>query len=106
MRVDKKISSKNLRERVKECLAGKVDVQLGKNGITEEFIREVKNRLEKHGVVKVRVLKSARKTLGVDVEKLAENIAERTRSQVCEVRGFTFILKASPFTAGMKYKSL
>jgi len=92
MRVDKKISSKNLRERVKERLAGKVDVQLGKNGITEEFIREVKNRLEKHGVVKVRVLKSIRKTLGVEVEKLAEDIAEKTQSRLYEVRGFTFIL--------------
>jgi len=92
MWVDKKISNKDLEERIKERVAGKVDVQLGKKGVTEAFIKEVKNRLEKHGVVKIRVLKSLRRALGIEIEKLAEEIAEKTQSKVYEIRGFTFIL--------------
>ncbi len=92
MWVDKKTSNKDFEEKIKERVAGKVDVQLGKKGVTEAFIREVKNRLEKQGVVKIRVLKSLRRTLGIEIGKLAEEIAEKTQSKVYEIRGFTFIL--------------
>jgi len=92
MWMGEKISNKNLKEKIKERVAGKVDVQLGKSGVTEEFISEVKNRLKKQGVVKIRVLKSLRKTCDIDIEKLAREIAEKTESRIYEVRGFTFIL--------------
>ena len=92
MRLGKEISDKNFEEKIKERIAGKVDVQLGKRGVTEAFIREVKSRLDKHGVVKIRVLKSFRRTFSVDVEEIAERVAEETQSKVYEVRGFTFIL--------------
>jgi len=71
---------------------GKIDVQLGKSGITETFIREVESRLKKQGVVKIRVLKSFRRMFNVDIERVAVEIAEKTSSRVYEVRGFTFIL--------------
>ncbi len=92
MRVDKEIYDKDLKEKIKERVAGKVDVQLGKNGLTDAFINEVKTRLEKHGVVKIRVLKSFRKTYSDDIDAIAREIAERTNSRVYEVRGFTIML--------------
>jgi len=92
LRVDKEIYDKDLKEKIKERVAGKVDVQLGKNGLTDAFINEVKTRLEKHGVVKIRVLKSFRKTYSDDIDAIAREIAERTNSRVYEVRGFTIML--------------
>ncbi len=92
MRVDEEIYDKNIEEKIKERAAGKIDVQLGKNGITEGFINELKTRLKKHGVVKIRVLKSFRKTYTDDVDSLANTLAEKTESRVYEIRGFTIIL--------------
>jgi len=92
LRVDKEIYDKDLKEKIKERITGKVDVQLGKNGLTDAFINEVKTRLEKHGVVKIRVLKSFRKTYSDDIDAIAREIAERTNSRVYEVRGFTIML--------------
>ena len=82
-----------IKEEVKRRLEGKVDVQLGKRGVSESFIREVRNRLDKKGVVKIRVLKSYLKTDGSDVESLAELIASRTGGVIRDVRGHTFILE-------------
>jgi RNA-binding protein len=90
--VDKKIYDKDLKESIKERVAGKVDVQLGKNGLSEGFINEVKNRLDKHGVVKIRVLKSFRRAYTDDVEFIAKTIADLTNSRVYETRGYTIIL--------------
>jgi len=90
--VDKKVRGKRFEKKIKERITGKVDVQLGKNGITEGFLRELKNRLEKHGIVKVRVLGSFRKTYTDDVNAVAVTLAEKTRSRVYEIRGFAIIL--------------
>jgi len=92
MWVDKEVSNKGLEEKIKERVAGKVDMQLGKTGVTEGFLRELKYRLEKHSVVKVRVLRSFRKTTCEDLEALANKLAKETGSKVYEIRGFTFIL--------------
>jgi len=92
MWVAEEIHDKNLEEEIRKRRAGKVDVQLGKKGITEEFIREVKNRLEKHGVVKIRILKSFRRITGMDRRDIARIVAEKTGAQLLEVRGYTFTL--------------
>lgn len=67
-------------------------MQLGKNGITSEFLRELKTRLEKYGVVKIRVLKSFRKTFTDNISAVAGILAEKTNSLVYEIRGFTITL--------------
>jgi len=40
--------------------------------LTKAFIEDVKRRLEKHGVVKIRVLKSYRRMHICDINELAE----------------------------------
>jgi RNA-binding protein len=92
MWVDKEISNKNIKEKISERVAGKIDMQLGKSGITEAFLKEVEFRLKKQKVVKIRVLKSFRRVFNTSIEKIAEEIAEKTNSRVYEVRGFTFTL--------------
>lgn len=92
LRLDKKVYDKDTEKKIKERIAGKVDMQLGKNGITQGFLSELKNRLEKHGVVKVRVLKSYRRTSEVSIEDVAKQLASSTNSRIYEIRGFTIIL--------------
>lgn len=92
MWMDKEVHDKSLEKKVKERIAGKTDVQLGKGGVTEGFINEIKTRLDKHGVVKIRVLRSFRRNYDGDIDSLAGSIAERTESKVYEIRGFTIIL--------------
>ena len=52
-------------------------MQLGKNGLTKEFLGEIKKRFEKPGVknIKVSVLRSARESKA-DVKNYAEEIVK------------------------------
>ncbi len=66
-----------------------VDVIVGKNGLTEGIENEIKRRLETSGMIKVRLLKSARaKVSDEDMARLAERIG----AVVGEVRGYTYVL--------------
>lgn len=93
--MDKKIYDENSYEKIKVRISGKVDMQLGKNGITEGFLSELKNRLDKQGVVKIKILRSFRRSHEEDVEQVAKYLAEQTGSSVYEIRGFTLILVRS-----------
>lgn len=66
-------------------------LQVGKNGITESFIMEVRTQLKHSRVLKVRILKSA---LGEkDRKEIASEVAEKARASLLDVRGHTFTLK-------------
>ncbi len=93
MRVEKKIYDKNYGEKIRERIAGKTDLQLGKNGLSKSFIKEVRRRLEKNGVVKIRVLKNfIRVNKDIDRREVAEKVAKIVGAKLLEVRGYTFIL--------------
>ena len=64
-------------------------VRIGKNGITEGILREVRNVLKKDKVVKIKCLKVIPTDVARDIGK---NIAELTNSEVVDVRGKTIIL--------------
>ncbi|HDD33771.1 MAG TPA: YhbY family RNA-binding protein [Thermofilaceae archaeon] len=73
-----------------------VVVRVGKRGITDALIRELDNILKARGVVKVKLLRSFRESYDVDREvraRLAEELAERLRAEVIDVRGYTIVLK-------------
>lgn len=65
-------------------------IWMGKKGVTQEVIEEVSKQLDQDEVVKVRVLKSALQTSKREV--LASLIAEKTGSELIEVRGNTFVV--------------
>ena len=69
------------------------EIQLGKNGITENFIVSLKTQFNSSRTVKVSVLPSARESKG-DVKKystiLLEKLGENYTSRVI---GFTIVLK-------------
>jgi RNA-binding protein len=97
MWMEEKIHDQDYKEEIRKRVAGKTDLQLGKKGITENFIREVKNRLEKQGVVKIKILRSFRRSAELDRRDIARIVAEKTGARLVEVRGYTFIL-AKPRT--------
>ena len=55
------------------------EIQLGRKGITPEFIKDIENRLEKHRniTLKVSVLKSIRPEGKADVKKYADELVEK-----------------------------
>jgi len=68
-------------------------IQLGKQGITDNFIETLKNQFKKHENVKISVLKSA----GHDknkIKKYSEEILEKLgKNYTSKVIGFTIVLK-------------
>jgi|TARA_B100001971_G_C17663385_1_gene273957 RNA-binding protein YhbY len=54
------------------------EIQLGKKGLTQEFIQDIEKRLDKYrnASIKVHVLKSARESKA-DVKKYAEEIIKK-----------------------------
>lgn len=96
MRVEKKIHGK-IEELVSVKIHSRSDVQLGKKGLSKGFIEEVKNRLEKRGVVKIRILKSFIRSSGLDKELIARDVADACGAELRDMRGYTFILVKKRF---------
>ncbi|MGB9827807.1 MAG: YhbY family RNA-binding protein [Thermosphaera sp.] len=90
--MDEEVRGEDFRERLKERRRGKVDIRIGKKGVTESLLEEVRRRLEKQGVVKVKVLKSARAEPGFNREEFAEEVARAVGGVLKEVKGYTFII--------------
>ncbi len=65
-----------------------VTLHVGKNGITEALIDELKEQIRTKRIVKVKMLRSSG-----DRKKLGAELAERTGAELVEVRGFTVVLR-------------
>ncbi|MGD1059985.1 MAG: YhbY family RNA-binding protein [Methanomassiliicoccales archaeon] len=66
----------------------KPTVHVGKGGLTDSLVEEVKNQVKKNKLVKVRVLASSSQ----EKKELAEELATRTGVMLIEVRGSTILL--------------
>jgi RNA-binding protein YhbY len=70
-----------------------IEMQLGKNGITENFIETLKKYFENHEQVKISVLKSARENRE-DMKKHSEEILNKLgKNYTAKIIGFKIILK-------------
>ncbi len=68
-------------------------IQLGKQGITDNFIESLKNQFKNSRTVKVSVLKSAFKTRE-DVQKYQKELLEKLGKNFSSRKiGFTIVLK-------------
>lgn len=65
---------------------------IGKRGLEEGVIEEIKAQLEKDGILKVEIRKGALISTGLDRTALARRVAELTDSELIDVRGKRFIL--------------
>jgi len=68
----------------------KDSIQIGKNGITDNLIAEIKEQLKKKKALKVKILKTARTEK--DRKEIAAEVAKRTNSNLLQLRGNVFIL--------------
>jgi RNA-binding protein len=68
-------------------------IRIGKRGITENIIQEIKNVLKKDKVLKIKCLQVVPSE---SIKAIAENISRLTNSKVVEIRGKTIILALQP----------
>lgn len=69
------------------------EMQLGKQGITENFISSLQGHFEKHDIVKVHVLKSAGHDKD-EIRKICEEILEKLGTHfTAKIIGFTIVVK-------------
>jgi len=76
-------------------MTAQLELQLGKKGLTSEFIKDIEKRLDKHRnvILKISVLKSARENKA-DVKKYAEEIVKKLGSKYTyKTLGFSIFLR-------------
>lgn len=62
--------------------------QVGKNGITENFIKQVDEALEKREIIKIKVLNNSM----LDAKEVANILAEKTNAEFVQSIGNKFVL--------------
>lgn len=68
-------------------------MQLGKQGVTDNFIGTLEGHFQNHKVVRISVLKNARKSKN-DVKVHADEIIKRLGERyTCKMIGFTIIIR-------------
>lgn len=68
----------------------KATVHIGKDGITEGVINEIRQQLKKRKIIKIKFLQNANRD---NFKEKIEDIAKETGAEVVEIRGFTAVLK-------------
>lgn len=63
-------------------------INIGKKGATEPVIKEIKNRLKRKGLIKVKILKSMKEKF----DEILKQILDQTGARLVKKIGFTFIL--------------
>ena len=65
-------------------------VQVGKSGITEGVLEEIREQIERRKVVKIKFMKNTDRE---DFRAKAEELAREVNADLVEIRGFTVTLK-------------
>lgn len=67
-------------------------LQIGKNGVTDSFISELKKQLRTRGLIKVKLTKGFMEIIErSDKSQIASDLAKKTDSEVISVVGFTIV---------------
>lgn len=83
------------RDRINEIRSAPAAISVGKNGITDNLVKEIQAQLKKSRILKIRFQKSILEDPQRDRAKLAGEIIEKTRSVLYEIRGNTIIIYKS-----------
>ena len=78
------------KELIQKAKAIEPTVRIGKSGVAESQIDEIKKQLMARKLVKIKFLRSFIE--GKDRKKIINEIAEKTGSEVVNAVGFTFVL--------------
>lgn len=80
-----------MRRRIRRQLSGeKPTILIGKNGASQEILKEIEKQLEKREMIKIKILRSALKA--DKTMEVAVKIAGETKASLVDVRGHTFML--------------
>ena len=74
-------------------MQGIAQIQLGKQGITDNFIETLKNHFKKHEQVRVSVLKSARENKSKVREFSEQILGKLGKKYTARIIGFTIVIK-------------
>ncbi len=77
-------------DKFKQVLLASPHCNLGKKGITDEFIEHVLKLLKRYKIIKVKALKTVASKS--NIREMAKEISELTNSRVLDVRGKMIIL--------------
>ncbi len=81
------------KEKVNEIKAASAQIIIGKNGLTQEILENIKKKLKKDKILKVKLLKTAPEFAEMDRKEFAAAIAQNTNANLLEVRGYSVILE-------------
>lgn len=65
-------------------------LNIGKNGITDSVVEEIKKQVKAYRLVKIKMLKTTPE--GEDIKQAAAKLAQATGTTLIEVRGSTVVL--------------
>jgi RNA-binding protein len=80
----------------------KPTIHVGKDGVTDSLIEEVKLQVKTRKVVKIRLLPAS----GDEKDVIAKDISERSGAVLVDVRGSIVLLTQQDFLAGKGYIDL
>jgi RNA-binding protein len=65
-------------------------INVGKNGITDSVVEEIRKQVKANRLVKIKMLKTSAE--GEDIKTSAAKLAEATKTTLIDVRGSTVVL--------------
>ena len=86
----KKIKNPKKAELVKEVMHGAPHLHVGKNGITETLILEIKTQLKRNRIIKIKFQRIILEEH--DIKELTEEIIQKTKSKLIDLRGHNIII--------------
>ena len=81
---------KKIRELKQQSVEKDPTVWIGKSGVTDALLGQIDRQLDANEIVKVKVHKTSPEN--AEVAELANKIAEKTTSEIVDVRGRTFTI--------------
>ncbi len=82
------MDNKTKRELRGKAQAIQPTVRVGKSGITEQLIDEIKNQLSNKNLIKIKILGCDKN----EVKMIATELSSHTKSELIDVRGNTVVL--------------
>jgi RNA-binding protein len=81
------------KEKLNKIKVASAQIIIGKNGLTEDALENIKKRLKKDKILKVKLLKTAPEFAEMNRKEFADTIARNTNANLLEVRGYSVILQ-------------
>ena len=66
-------------------------IRIGKNGVTENIINDVKNLVKKKKIVKIKVLRSALNS--ATMKDIADKIVKEANLKIVQIRGHSVVVR-------------